>query len=1460
MATPGATSDQSSGAGTPWSSLVAFHKEIARRAAEDFFSFIPTDTGSDRWSPVDSLEPHDLTGALAVPVGSIRSPLLRQALQQGNFETVFLGGVSFARRDRDRDGKWFDTLQPVFFREFAPSWEDETLTLSPAQGKWNLTPVFLQHLDRINVPLPEHPEIFATQVLEAAKTGDGRISLETALRRALFASIPTLESSPGWKANFTASGRTSTSWLLFGPPKGVSPLTQDVLRDYERMQERIAARPPAIGGLALLSPQVAAVTPAQGKPQSVRAFVSLNDSQRNAVTAVLSGSPLTVISGPPGTGKSQVVLALILNAWAAGKSVLFASQNNKAVDVVRQRLEEFESEFPIAVRAGAFKHQNVTHVLTRTLSMAAHAKHGALALGSLRDLQKKAASLQSQLQSVRGVVDSGVPQRIEESHRAALQEYAQHCALEQEISEYERSLAEAGQALGIHGTNHAQVMERITRTRHWIDRIPHYRALIKADEHRREELTRSVSVSASLRRDTAAELGLSEAEAGDWAWVSSGPTVELLEDWEQKARDLLTSDLESSLEPIHWRGDFDRWNTAEEAGTFARQAGDFSETLRRALESLGPAIAQLEEAQGNLAGQAGRLRDLGLAEGPSISSEVVDAWIGAYADMTTRPASIFDRLPFSSASAIRRRLVEAEVIIRRCLPLAVLTKLGPLNSQSRARLAGLVEGIRDWLRAQRTWLSLQHSKDSVDSTFNELRSEGRALRLPAIPANYRVATWEPLVQASRDLQTLAEQAAAAWTKRDSLQRAQSSLRAVAKEGLRCGIGVPLREAWARGLGSQLTDSLNALEREPNLAAVASARTALYAGGWARLCSVWRRVAELHLRVRGADGDLAVIPSEAQQIAGWWGEKPLFAELGQPAGGTGWPDTEPYLERLGLLQAWCERFASFDGSDRPRLHSSSRDTRARASMRLQQAASLLPDTAEGQVARQGVEALLAAGKPWPLEQLSASFEAFSAERLRAQAEGLAATLAHNAFQQAKVSWLERLRLDDGAVRAVDELEKALKKSKLVTPESSHEHFRDALRIVPIWITTALATRSIPLEPELFDLVVIDEASQCTLTNLLPLMFRGKSLVVIGDPEQLPAIPNVRAAEELALATRHGVEGFLNTLGHVDVNVYSAALQFLPRQRGDELMLTEHFRSHPLIIGFSNRHVYQRRLELRKRPNASIQLPVPAGVHSLRVAGSCQRGDGGQSWRNDLEAGKVVEQVASLKTAGQGAFTIGVVTPFVSQKKLILALLERRQLAADVLVDTADGFQGDERDVIIFSPVVSKGVTESAAKWVEHPTNRINVALTRAREALIVVGDLDFCRTQKGLLRSLALYCDDIELLRRTSPAELELFSWMTMSGLVPRVHTVIGDIEVDFSLEGHGFRLAIEVDGSEHHQHSTQADGSRDAFLLAKGWDVLRVPARDVLQTPSEVLHLIRARLGPASQEMDPLRRYHKDDS
>ena len=72
-------------------------------------------------------------------------------------------------------------------------------------------------------------------------------------------------------------------------------------------------------------------------------------------------------------------------------------------------------------------------------------------------------------------------------------------------------------------------------------------------------------------------------------------------------------------------------------------------------------------------------------------------------------------------------------------------------------------------------------------------------------------------------------------------------------------------------------------------------------------------------------------------------------------------------------------------------------------------------------------------------------------------------------------------------------------------------------------------------------------------------------------------------------------------------------------------------------------------------------------------------------------------------------------------------------------TAHSFQGDERDIMIFSPVVARGISEGAARWVENPKNLINVAVTRARLALFVVADFDICRRQVRNLGDLDKVC-------------------------------------------------------------------------------------------------------------------------
>ena len=354
---------------------------------------------------------------------------------------------------------------------------------------------------------------------------------------------------------------------------------------------------------------------------------------------------------------------------------------------------------------------------------------------------------------------------------------------------------------------------------------------------------------------------------------------------------------------------------------------------------------------------------------------------------------------------------------------------------------------------------------------------------------------------------------------------------------------------------------------------------------------------------------------------------------------------------------------------------------------------------------------------------------------------------------------------------------------------------------------------------------------------------------GDRRQrsAPAIPTVRATEEQALSQKYGLDPFLDRVGHSDLFTLCAAV--LPRGRSDVLQLQEHFRSHPQIIGFSNQHIYQQRLQLASDTLDRSPLPVASGVFPVLVAGAAERGDRGRSWINRAEAERVVAEVARLTTQeGLNGGTIGIVTPFGQQKTLIRDLLAKARISNDLKVDSAHGFQGDERDIMVFSPVVADGMTPGARRWVETPPNLINVALTRARHALFVVADLDYLHHQPlpSLLRRLAAYCRDVATLRETSEAELLLYSWMILQGWTPRVHPRIGDLEVDFTLSpSHPEEvapLAIEVDGKLYHQEDSATDKARDAFLAARGFQVLRVPAREVVETPLTVIAEIERRL------------------
>ena len=408
----------------------------------------------------------------------------------------------------------------------------------------------------------------------------------------------------------------------------------------------------------------------------------------------------------------------------------------------------------------------------------------------------------------------------------------------------------------------------------------------------------------------------------------------------------------------------------------------------------------------------------------------------------------------------------------------------------------------------------------------------------------------------------------------------------------------------------------------------------------------------------------------------------------------------------------------------------------------------------------------------------------------------------------------------------------------------------------WACTALsASPNFPLESGLFDLVIVDEASQCSLAAVLPLAYRAKRLAVVGDPCQLqPIVPlGDRLLQDIAVRTglvsddlrRRGIH-------HKDGSAY-LAFEIAVRPHAPSL-LNEHYRCHPHIARWFNRTFY--RDELTVLTEVAETTRRDRTILWQDVDGAAERSSTGSSWLNRAEAehaaewlGKVLESVS----------TVGVVTPFAAQAQLVTKCAEDRFGRsvlddADFVCGTAHRLQGDERDAIIFSCVLSPGMSRNGARWMEKERNLLNVAVSRARRALIVLGHSSVGELGSPTLASLRTYLRD-EVARSEDPSqpmaefrtdsrsEQLLLDAMQLGHLRPHAKLNVEGYELDFALMEQGIRLDIEVDGDQHLDARGQRrrqDITRDRVLLNLGWTVLRVPAWRCYEQIDSVIDEIRS--------------------
>lgn len=274
----------------------------------------------------------------------------------------------------------------------------------------------------------------------------------------------------------------------------------------------------------------------------------------------------------------------------------------------------------------------------------------------------------------------------------------------------------------------------------------------------------------------------------------------------------------------------------------------------------------------------------------------------------------------------------------------------------------------------------------------------------------------------------------------------------------------------------------------------------------------------------------------------------------------------------------------------------------------------------------------------------------------------------------------------------------------------EYAEELFNLMPCWMASPESVSAVFPMQELFDVVIFDEASQCFSERGIPAMYRGKQVLIAGDAKQLRPFELYQVRwEDESESTDEEVDSLLELADH-----------YLPT-----VHLQGHYRSQALpLIDFSNRFFYEGRLKLLPdRKVINTQVPC---IEFQSVKGLWE----GQT--NTVEAGHVVDRILKEMKAHPEK-EVGVITFNAPQQMLIMDLLESRcgkegiTIPESLFVKNIENVQGDEKDTIIFSIGYApdkdgKMNMQFGSLNVAGGENRLNVAITRAREKIIILSSI------------------------------------------------------------------------------------------------------------------------------------------
>lgn len=456
-----------------------------------------------------------------------------------------------------------------------------------------------------------------------------------------------------------------------------------------------------------------------------------------------------------------------------------------------------------------------------------------------------------------------------------------------------------------------------------------------------------------------------------------------------------------------------------------------------------------------------------------------------------------------------------------------------------------------------------------------------------------------------------------------------------------------------------------------------------------------------------------------------------------------------------------------------------------------------------------------------------------------------SLAVNILKNKRREALKGLLRDENKRRRLKVHAKSLvtNRKRLQSNILEEEDFKPLLEAFPCWcVTTYAVSDSLPLKPGMFDVAIIDEASQCDIASCFPILFRAKRAVIVGDDKQLPHLSFLEKAKEQSFLSQYGIPDKYRLMWSFRTNSMFDLADYYSMS---SVMLDEHFRSLPPIINFSNHEFYNDRIRVMRKDNNDEKVLELVEVLDGKVDFDATR--------NLPEIEAVVKRLHEIIVEDErknpdNPVSVGIISPFraqVEQLKVSVSkvlsdyMIKKHQIE----IGTAHTFQGDERDIMLISWAFADNSYMQSLTFLQK-ANLFNVAITRGRNKVINFISRNPRELPDGHFRNYisfmqeyqnrkeALLSGEIDENIYKNPLEREVAEKIRELDHKVTAGADIAGLSADLLVDD---KFVVEIDGVEDKIKSNMSNMKKQAIIERSGYKVKRITFREWQYSPKACL-------------------------